>query len=76
MDLLLLADVFATGQQHEELVDVLVNRSGAATMRKLAERVAAQGRPEAFVDAVDKSFQLGNTMVLLPMIVPLAGCTL
>jgi len=58
------------------LVDVHVDGSGAATLRKLAKRVAAQGRPEALVDAVDKSFPLRNAMVLLPTIVPLAGCAL
>ena len=73
IDLLFLGDVFAVGQELEELVDVLVDRSGAATMRELAERIAAQKRPETLLDAVYERFPLQNAMILLLAVLPLAG---
>ena len=76
IDLLLFGDVFAAGQKLEELVDVLVDRSSTAAMGELAERIAAEGWPEALLDAVDERFPLRNAVILLPAVVLLAGRTL
>ena len=60
IDLLFFADVFAAGQQCEELVDVLVDGSRAAAMRELAEGVAPEGGPNRLWTLSTKAFQSGT----------------
>ena len=52
--LLPFGDVVAAGELGEELVDEVVDRSRPSELGQFAEGVAADGRPEATVDGLNK----------------------
>jgi len=75
-DLLRFGDTFATRQQDQELVLVLVDGRGATQMREFAQWIAAERRTEAAIDAVDELRPRRDALVLLEAVVPLARSAL
>ena len=75
-DLLCFRDSFTARQEDQELILVFVDGRGAAQMREFAERIAAQRRAKAAIDALNELRPRRDALVLLEAVVPLARSVL